>query len=53
MASFGGAGLYQIEDVVVPSVATGRTQVYQLNTIRLPRRDALAAHLNANSVQTG
>jgi dTDP-4-amino-4,6-dideoxygalactose transaminase len=46
------AGLNQIEDVVVPSVAAGRTHVYHLYTIQHPRRDALAAHLNANGVQT-
>jgi dTDP-4-amino-4,6-dideoxygalactose transaminase len=46
------AGLNQIEDVVVPSVAPDRTHVYHLYTIQHPRRDALAAHLNANGVQT-
>src|SRR5262245_60921479 len=46
------AGLNQIEDVVVPEVAPGRDHVYHLYTIRHPRRDALAAHLNANGVQT-
>ena len=46
------AGLNQIEDVVVPEVAPDRTHVYHLYTIRHPRRDALAAHLNANGVQT-
>ena len=46
------AGLNQIEDVVVPQVAPDRTHVYHLYTIRHPRRDALAAHLNANGVQT-
>jgi dTDP-4-amino-4,6-dideoxygalactose transaminase len=46
------AGLNQIEDVVVPSVAPDRTHVYHLYTILHPRRDALAAHLNANGVQT-
>jgi dTDP-4-amino-4,6-dideoxygalactose transaminase len=46
------AGLNQIEDVVVPSVATGRTHVYHLYTIKHPRRDELAAHLDANGVQT-
>src|SRR6266404_915819 len=45
-------GLNQIEDVVVPQVAAGRTHVYHLYTIKHPRRDALAAHLNANGVQT-
>jgi len=46
------AGLNQIEDVVVPSVAADRTHVYHLYTILHPRRDALAAHLSANGVQT-
>ena len=45
-------GLNQIEDVTVPEVAPGRSHVYHLYTIRHPRRDALAAHLNANGVQT-
>jgi dTDP-4-amino-4,6-dideoxygalactose transaminase len=46
------AGLNQIEDVTVPEVAPGRSHVYHLYTIRHPRRDALAAHLNASGVQT-
>jgi len=46
------AGLNQIEGVSVPQVAPGRDHVYHLYTIRHPRRDALAAHLNANGVQT-
>src|SRR3982075_165770 len=46
------AGLNQIEDVVVPSVAADRTHVYHLYTIKHPRRNALAAHLSANGVQT-
>jgi dTDP-4-amino-4,6-dideoxygalactose transaminase len=46
------AGLNQIEDVVVPEVATDRSHVYHLYTIQHPRRDALAAHLSANGVQT-
>ncbi|MGH6752744.1 MAG: DegT/DnrJ/EryC1/StrS family aminotransferase, partial [Bradyrhizobium sp.] len=46
------AGLNQIEDVVVPQVAPDRNHVYHLYTIKHPRRDALAAHLNANGVQT-
>src|SRR6201995_2852790 len=46
------AGLNQIEDVVVPHVGADRTHVYHLYTIKHPRRDALAAHLNANGVQT-
>jgi dTDP-4-amino-4,6-dideoxygalactose transaminase len=46
------AGLNQIEDVVVPSVAADRSHVYHLYTIQHPRRDALAAHLNAAGVQT-
>jgi dTDP-4-amino-4,6-dideoxygalactose transaminase len=46
------AGLNQIEDVVVPWVGADRTHVYHLYTIQHPRRDGLAAHLNANGVQT-
>jgi dTDP-4-amino-4,6-dideoxygalactose transaminase len=46
------AGLSQIEDVMVPQVAADQTHVYHLYTIRHPRRDALAAHLNAHGVQT-
>jgi dTDP-4-amino-4,6-dideoxygalactose transaminase len=46
------AGLNQIEELVVPPVAAERTHVYHLYTIRHPRRDALAAHLNARGVQT-
>lgn len=46
------AGLNQIAGVSVPQVAPGRDHVYHLYTIRHPRRDALAAHLNANGVQT-
>ena len=39
-------------DVVVPEVAPDRAHVYHLYTIKHPRRDALAAHLNAHGVQT-
>src|SRR3954449_11413928 len=46
------AGLNQIEDVVVPAAAADREHVYHLYTIQHPDRDALAAHLNANGVQT-
>ena len=46
------AGLNQIEDVIVPQVAPDRSHVYHLYTIKHPRRDALAAHLNTNGVQT-
>jgi dTDP-4-amino-4,6-dideoxygalactose transaminase len=46
------AGLNQIEDVTVPSVGADRSHVYHLYTIQHPRRDALAAHLNAHGVQT-
>jgi dTDP-4-amino-4,6-dideoxygalactose transaminase len=46
------AALNQIEDVVVPAVAPARTHVYHLYTIEHPRRDALAAHLNAVGIQT-
>jgi dTDP-4-amino-4,6-dideoxygalactose transaminase len=46
------AGLNQIENVLVPQVASGRTHVYHLYTIQHPQRDKLAAHLGANGVQT-
>jgi dTDP-4-amino-4,6-dideoxygalactose transaminase len=46
------AGLNQIENVIVPSVAADRSHVYHLYTIQHPQRDALAAHLTANGVQT-
>src|SRR4051812_38759173 len=46
------SSLNQIEDIVVPAVAPDRSHVYHLYTIKHPRRDALAAHLNANGVQT-
>jgi dTDP-4-amino-4,6-dideoxygalactose transaminase len=46
------AGLNQIEDVDLPQIGPDRTHVYHLYTIQHPRRDALAAHLNANGVQT-
>ena len=36
----------------MPLGRADRTHVYHLYTIRHPRRDALAAHLNANGVQT-
>jgi dTDP-4-amino-4,6-dideoxygalactose transaminase len=45
------AGLNQIEDVVVPSIAVDRTHVYHLYD-QHPRRDAMAAHLSAHGVQT-
>ena len=46
------AGLNQIEDVEGPQVGADRTHVYHAYTIRHPRRDALAAHLEAHGVQT-
>lgn len=46
------AGLNQIEDVEIPTVAGDRSHVYHLYTIQHPRRDELAAHLGANGVQT-
>ena len=36
----------------MPEVAADRSHVYHLYTIQHPRRDALAAHLGANGVQT-
>ncbi|MDD1518413.1 MULTISPECIES: DegT/DnrJ/EryC1/StrS family aminotransferase [Bradyrhizobium] len=47
------AGLNQLDGVEVPRVAPGRTHVYHLYTIKHRKRDALAAHLNENGVQTG
>ena len=46
------AGLNQIEGVTVPAVGAERSHVYHLYTIQHSRRDALAAYLNANGVQT-
>ena len=46
------AGLNRVEAVTVPAVAPDRSHVYHLYTIRHPRRDSLAAYLNANGVQT-
>ncbi|KRR23780.1 erythromycin biosynthesis sensory transduction protein eryC1 [Bradyrhizobium retamae] len=46
------SSLGQIEDVVVPQIAPGRTHVYHLYTIQHRQRDELAAHLKANGVQT-
>ncbi|MET4445550.1 dTDP-4-amino-4,6-dideoxygalactose transaminase [Bradyrhizobium sp. GM2.2] len=51
-ASVYDAGLKQIEDLKVPQVASGRTHVYHLYTLKHPRRDALASYLNSNGVQT-
>jgi dTDP-4-amino-4,6-dideoxygalactose transaminase len=51
-AAFYDAALNQIEDVAVPQVGSDRSHVYHLYTIQHPRRDQLAAHLNANGVQT-
>lgn len=46
------SSLNQIEDVLVPAMAPDRSHVYHLYTIRHARRDALAAYLNSNGVQT-
>lgn len=46
------AGLSQIEGVVIPSVAADRSHVYHLYTIKHSRREALAAYLKENGVQT-
>jgi dTDP-4-amino-4,6-dideoxygalactose transaminase len=46
------AGLNEVEDVVVPTVAENRSHVFHLYTIQHLRRDALAAHLGAHGVQT-
>jgi dTDP-4-amino-4,6-dideoxygalactose transaminase len=45
-------GLNKIADVEVPQIAPGRSHVYHLYTIKHPRRDALAAHLHREGVQT-
>ncbi|KRQ10123.1 DegT/DnrJ/EryC1/StrS family aminotransferase [Bradyrhizobium manausense] len=46
------AGLNQLDDIEVPRIAPGRTHVYHLYTIKHKKRDALAAYLAANGVQT-
>ncbi|WP_314955445.1 DegT/DnrJ/EryC1/StrS family aminotransferase [Bradyrhizobium cosmicum] len=46
------AGLNQLDGVEVPRVAPDRTHVYHLYTIKHKRRDALAAYLGENGVQT-
>lgn len=46
------AGLNHIEHLTLPYVAAGREHVYHLYTIQHPRRDELAAYLNAKGVQT-
>jgi dTDP-4-amino-4,6-dideoxygalactose transaminase len=37
---------------VIPQIGSDRVHVYHLYTIQHPRRDALAAHLQAHGVQT-
>ena len=37
---------------MAPAVAADRSHVFHLYTIQHPRRDALAAHLDAHGVQT-
>lgn len=44
--------LASIADVRIPTVAQGREPVWHLYVIRHEKRDALAAHLKANGVQT-
>ena len=44
--------LSNIVQVRVPEVADGREHVWHLFVIRTESRDALAAHLNANNIQT-
>ncbi len=46
------AGLNQLDGVEVPRVAPDRTHVYHLYTIKHDKRDALAAYLGKNGVQT-
>jgi len=51
-ASVYDAGLNQLDGVEVPRVAPDRTHVYHLYTIKHKKRDALAAYLGENGVQT-
>jgi len=44
--------LSDITQVTVPGVAEGREHVWHLYVIRTESRDALAAHLNSNGIQT-
>lgn len=46
------AGLNQLDGVEVPRAAPDRTHVYHLYTIKHRKRDALAAYLAENGVQT-
>jgi dTDP-4-amino-4,6-dideoxygalactose transaminase len=46
------AGLNQLDGVEVPRIAPDRTHVYHLYTIKHKKRDALAAYLGENGVQT-
>ncbi|MCG2671584.1 DegT/DnrJ/EryC1/StrS family aminotransferase [Bradyrhizobium sp. GCM10023182] len=46
------AGLNQLDGVEVPRVAPDRNHVYHLYTIKHRKRDALAAYLAENGVQT-
>lgn len=46
------SGLDQIETIEIPYVASGRSHVYHLYTIRHRRRDELAAYLTVRGVQT-
>lgn len=46
------AGLNQLDGVEVPRITAGRTHVYHLYTIKHRKRDALAAYLAENGVQT-
>jgi dTDP-4-amino-4,6-dideoxygalactose transaminase len=51
-AKFYDAALNQIGGMQVPQLAPGRSHVYHLYTVRLAKRDQLAAHLNARGIQT-
>ncbi len=44
--------LSDIDDLVLPAVANNATHVYHLFVVRTQRRDALAAHLRKNGVDT-
>jgi UDP-2-acetamido-2-deoxy-ribo-hexuluronate aminotransferase len=52
-AAVGAAYTEALGDVVgVPAIAPGNTHVYAQYSIRTPRRDELAAHLNENGIPT-
>ena len=52
LADYYTRGLSRIDEVKTPVVADGRRHVFHQYTIRVPRRDELMAHLDANGVTT-